>query len=42
MELYVFKRLLHTHGPYEITSNIKKTLRKYYQYHREINYIEIE
>ena len=29
-----------THGPYKITSNIKKTLCKYYQYHGEINYIE--
>ena len=38
-----FKRLLQTRGPYKITSNIKKkTLCKYYQYQREINYIEIE
>ena len=36
-----FKRLLQTHGPYKITSKIKKTLCKYYQYHREINYIEV-
>ena len=39
----LFKRLLQTRGQYKITSNIKKkTLCKYYQYHREINYIEIE
>ena len=38
----MFKRLLQTRGPYKITSNIKKTLCKYYQYHREINYIEIK
>ena len=37
------KRLLQTRGPYKITSNIKKkTLCKYYQYHKEINYIDIE
>ena len=41
--LFMFKRLLQTRGPYKITSNIKKkTLCKYYQYHREINYIEIK
>ena len=38
----MFKCLLQTRGLYKTISNTKNTLCKYYQYLREINYIEIE